>query len=460
MSKHPVSAVLMDEDVPYDVVKAVSMPDDVVQGALMALRTSSKALRVVRLSAMHPLQLQAALEILRCLPSLKELSFVDAASGVTVPRVVSRRLHTLSIVSPRTRTMKSLFQARCAPKKLQLLRLEMVDGQKNELNVLWPRLTRQCRSADVTLVEIGEKTYDPPGDWAEQWDPPFTNEQCEQMRIRRRFGPGDFEVSRTVCMRAPAEENLEEGRFGAATTLVSDWIAEYILRIDDDGPNHREADGGALVELHCQDSDEAESDEEESDEEGSDDRWIPESKRWDCEYWSESSSAHDMLYRNNGTVAKDFVDEVVGSNGIDTLLLTTTAAPYCSATTSLTGALAVSRIAVAARKVRVLAISAAAFSVLKEVRLPKDVIEQVGVVDMYVTRAFVKALPGALRTLASCKAVRSVWVAAGIPLRGNHEGREKELRRAERACRRAEAVGLCATGVRGAIERWLIETTC
>ncbi|KAI0560988.1 hypothetical protein FGB62_95g063 [Gracilaria domingensis] len=427
------TTVQMEDEVPYDVVASIHMPTDVVHGALAALRTGGASLRTVQLSTLTQSQLQAAMQFLRHSPLLTELCFVDAQDGVDVPKEVALRLQTLSIVRPQERTLYSLCKGRCAPRNLKLLNFNDRHCPADVLDDMWRRLTRKCTSIDITQADCR----------LDAWTPPLTNVQRHEMRIKERRGEAQFEVQHTYCLRA---EGLEDGRFVASTTSVSQWIATSYINDNNDG--------GAMVVLHCEceDDDELEDEEAESVDDD-DDQEVDDGFRWMCGSLNEISSAHDILQRNGGTMAQDFVQEVVGANGIGTLLVTTAPPGSCSSATAWVAGLSAIKLAKEAGKVRVLVVSSSVFPVLRDVYLPKC-IERVGVVDYYATGAFLRSVPATLNTLSRQTDVQSVWMA-DIPLREKGKHGKMDLKLAVSACRHAEADGICAAGMRGQIERWM-----
>ncbi|KAI0558327.1 serine/arginine-rich splicing factor SR45 [Gracilaria domingensis] len=207
------------------------------------------------------------------------------------------------------------------------------------------------------------------------------------------------------------------------------------------------------------------------------------------------TSTTKAIVAGGAALVKRFVDERVVGRRIDTLVVSVE--PLCDARDAQNAARAAARVASAVDEIGVLAVSAAVFVALKDVWLPKGV-RSVGIVDEFVTMAFVRAIPATLAALTKSATEggtrRAVWAhcalvpndeadawtwgsrmlndkadaARGRPLleRGEAAVRAAEvkelcasrgralLRRAEAACRAAEVKGLCALGVRGAIERW------
>ncbi|KAI0558329.1 ATP binding protein [Gracilaria domingensis] len=156
----------LNDGVPHNVV--ATMPDDVIQGAMLTLRGSKRgaacrAMRVVRLNAMERGQLQAALNRLRKCFALRVLCFVDVEGGVTLPGELARRVKVLSITSPSPHTLKALRDARCAPRMLRLCCVD--DASAFELHDVWEALTRESRTMDVTWSGGLVPRYEYDGIW-------------------------------------------------------------------------------------------------------------------------------------------------------------------------------------------------------------------------------------------------------------------------------------------------------
>ena len=126
----PMTHVQLGEYVLGDVLTTI--PDDVVQGVLLMLRTGRTTLnklRSVGMSAMGRNEFQAALELMRACSGLQELRIVDGEGGVAVPKEVVNLLDTLSILRPHTYTLEKLHQTACSPKAQYLVRLRAYAAQ-------------------------------------------------------------------------------------------------------------------------------------------------------------------------------------------------------------------------------------------------------------------------------------------------------------------------------------------
>eukprot|EP00178_Gracilaria_changii_P005740 TRINITY_DN195_c0_g3_i1.p1 TRINITY_DN195_c0_g3~~TRINITY_DN195_c0_g3_i1.p1 ORF type:complete len:531 (-),score=67.66 TRINITY_DN195_c0_g3_i1:703-2295(-) len=457
-----VTELHMQMRFPYDIVESITLPADVMKGTFMALLGSTDFLRVVEFGAMPRRDLQRALRCLRFSQQLEELRFVDVGRGVCVPTEVAVRLETLCIVSPRAYTLHVLCDMLCAPTQLELLN---VDFQKCSMQVfdrVWRQLTHRCISVDVTHAST-KRDLSLALNWdSHGWRPPLTHVQRQSMHVRQRFSSLTYGIKESFCMRA---EGAEAGRFDDGETSVSDWIGTYIitrLRGRDmpiaEGLNR--GDRSAFVELNSECADDKGPSIEQMDEDvdvsslGSSDL---ERERWSCGSWHETSSAHDIYQRKNGMLGREFVQDVVGVNGIGALLVTSEPLSSCSAASAWIGALAAKQMAMEAGKVRVLAVSAPVFCIFRDVLLPEGV-ESVGILDAFATEELVKAIPATLKALARLKTVRSVWIDK-LDLLHHGSCDVQMLRRALRACRHAEAAGLCVVGLRGRVEHWLMERT-
>ncbi|KAI0558320.1 hypothetical protein FGB62_218g08 [Gracilaria domingensis] len=225
MHSFRITHIQLDEGVPRDVVTI--MPDDVIQGVLLALRSSGglacESLRVVRLTPMTCTQLQAALNRLHGCSALTELCFVDEGKGVRMSKGLARRLKTLSITSPRVSTLKALREARCAPKILQLCGVG--DEAVFELHKVWRELTRKSTSVGVTWSGSLVPRYECYGGRYL----PFSDAQL-QMAIEstRRLVPlGPMYAS---SVRALNDERTIETALGWKTVLVSDWLKQQYIQ--------------------------------------------------------------------------------------------------------------------------------------------------------------------------------------------------------------------------------------
>ncbi|KAI0566389.1 hypothetical protein FGB62_9g47 [Gracilaria domingensis] len=221
MSALRTTSVVVVEGVPHDVVTA--MPIDVMNGTLMTLLIDGmamKTLRVLRLSAMGRSYLQLGLKLLLACSSLTELWFVDVPGGVTVPAEVARRVQVLSIVRLHKLTLKSLYEAKCAPKRLRLscvgrqTEIELYDG--------WRGLTRESTRVDVT--------------WTFDWTEPVNEvsplaylalsfEQLSLMRVRTWRCSAPLGPPYASSMRA-----IEEDASGWKTVRISKWLQEAVSR--------------------------------------------------------------------------------------------------------------------------------------------------------------------------------------------------------------------------------------
>eukprot|EP00737_Agarophyton_chilense_P002930 gb/GEZJ01003378.1/.p1 GENE.gb/GEZJ01003378.1/~~gb/GEZJ01003378.1/.p1 ORF type:complete len:496 (-),score=62.77 gb/GEZJ01003378.1/:3569-5056(-) len=412
--------MVLDDNVPHGVM--TTMTDDVMQGVLLALRVGGAGLCALRLGAMQCSQLDAALEQLARHSSLTELSFLDSQAGAMLPEELVRRLKSVSIVSPNQRTLLRLRDAGCEPKTLQLFRVD--DDATNAVYAVWEPLMRACSSADVTWMGSAIRGYDQ----LEQYFP-LSDVQRERMRFWSRGYGMPFGERQALSMRELGRDLDSEATFGTRTAWVTEWL--------------RTTNFNAV--------------------------WMPQVPQWvgpvreggALSVVIDSTSAAKALLCADGVLLLRLVDELVFGHGGDGRIdmLRVTVPPICSKLDARAVAQVAARVAAAVNEVRVLATSAVVFAELKDVLLPNN-LRSVGVVDSFVTSAFVRALPAALAALTkTAGAERSVWVQT-MKLRdvGDVQRRDTLLRRAEAACRRAEAAGLCAIGVRGAIERWLRET--
>eukprot|EP00178_Gracilaria_changii_P024777 TRINITY_DN74_c0_g1_i1.p1 TRINITY_DN74_c0_g1~~TRINITY_DN74_c0_g1_i1.p1 ORF type:complete len:493 (-),score=102.69 TRINITY_DN74_c0_g1_i1:1951-3429(-) len=399
--------VVLDSQVPHAVTTA--MADDVMHGLLLAVRVGGAGLRALKLGAMQCFQLDALLEQLaRHQPSsLTELSFFDSHEGTTLPKQVASALKCVRIVSPHQRTLLQLRDANCAPNRLQLFRVE--DDALSTVFSVWEALMRECSSADVTFMG---------GCYQVELYLPFTAIQRQRMNFWSWKEPYrmPFGEHRALSMRESGREHDGESIFGATLVRVAGWLRGMHARA-------LNAMGSLTVVI-------------------------------------EGASAAKALVANDGARWNRLMEQLAlehRGSGIDMLLMTVQ--PICERADARTVAQLAARIAAAAHGVRMFATSAVVFAELKDVQLPAN-LKSVGVVDSSVTSAFVRSLPAVLASLRkTARGERSVWVqSARLRDAGDTQRRVTQLLRAQDACRRAEAAGLCTVRVRGAIERWLRET--
>ncbi|KAI0560834.1 hypothetical protein FGB62_99g019 [Gracilaria domingensis] len=417
--------MLLENNALGDVVS--TMPDDVVQGALLTLRshqTSLSTLRTVRLGVLQRDQLQAVLTLLQRCCALKELWFVDVPGGVTVPKEVARRLDSLSIVLPHQHTMSTLDDAAFLPRRLQMLRVSGDAAQM--LYRMWTQWMRACTRADVVWAgEGGSKRF--PYAWHLPPEDIF--------RVPMQIGHSERLFDARCMLHLIHESTTEMERddsFFRKTTLIRDWL-KYALKspygLLPMTPMRR---GRILrpvltVVLDC-------------------------------------VSTANTLMSDGGKWISLFATNVVCyeyQGRIDTLLVALS--PHCSAKDARAAATAAALVAAAVKEVRVLATSATVFGALKHVSLPRQV-RSVAVLDQYVTNAFLSAVPTTMAALSKSAVdigLHSVWME-NMTLRDHRDDdnarqREALLRNAEAACRRAETCGLCAAGMRGVFERWIRE---
>ncbi|KAI0564270.1 hypothetical protein FGB62_28g210 [Gracilaria domingensis] len=217
--------VVMEEYALQDVLTA--MPEDVVQGALLTLRWLNEEKRVspiirkVRLGAMARNELQTVLERLRCCVALEELWFVDAIGGVRMPSEVVRRVQVLSILSPRSRTLRGLREAGCSPKKLQLFCVD--DDSAVQLYGVWGDLTRRSETVDVTWSSSLVARYEKCDIQFEGWYLPIDDGQYMNMQIDSdcrytAFGP------QQAFRMYPWTEDGEGRRYGWNPVRLNDWL--------------------------------------------------------------------------------------------------------------------------------------------------------------------------------------------------------------------------------------------
>ncbi|KAI0558312.1 hypothetical protein FGB62_218g010 [Gracilaria domingensis] len=409
----------------------VAMPDDVTQGALFALRISyqhsfCRALRVVRLGAMERHQLQTVFKRLHRCSKWLEIGFVDAEGGVKLPNELKRRISRLSITSPRWYTIRALREAFYGPKILQMCCVD--DDAVFELANAWETLTRIAGIIDVTWtcgLTPGHK-YDG------MFHLPVSSAQLTSMEIdsRRRtvpLGPqyassfrsrNYWDPINVVGWKAVRMKHWLRGRRCRSSYLIQKFELELDML---------EEEGMLTVVV-------------------------------------ESLTQAKELLLDDGALMKEFAQEVVvgGDRPIDRLQVLVPSVCDSERLTAITAAWLAVEVA-AASDVRELVVSSLVFNELADVPLPATV-RSVGVVDHFTTSTFLHALPASLERMATdaaaSKVRRSVWMQSmRLCDGGDAIGMEVLLKRGDTACRRAETKGLCATGVRGVIEQWLLKRT-
>ncbi|KAI0558328.1 hypothetical protein FGB62_218g06 [Gracilaria domingensis] len=442
------TSMLLDEGVLRNVVSRV--PNDVVQGTLLSLRSKRggsqcAALRVVRLSAMAPVELQAALNRLSGCSSLRELCFVDAGGGVRLPDDVARLITTLSITSPRACTLKALHKARCAPKILRLCCVS--DDVVFTLQDVWVELTHKSVAIDVTwsgsLVPSYE--YDKVCFLPERRNVDLERVQLDSQHRRVPLGP-----QYSTSFRYTDDDGAIEGPLGWKPVEMCQWCDSSSereqLRLD-----MTEEEGLLTVVLaHRLIAEDLR--------ENDDDLMKMFVRDMVMEFpikrrkWNREDEEQNILYSH---------DVVGGGCGrVDKLQIIVPL--YCRHMELLAAeAAALLAAKVAAAGVHELVVSTVVFMELVDVVLP-GTLRSIGIVDVFTDTTFLDALPAMLEKLVNGSAAsgvrRSVWMEC-MRLRddGGALRTEAVLKRAEEACRRAEMKGLCAAGVRGVIEHWMRE---
>ncbi|KAI0562741.1 hypothetical protein FGB62_54g127 [Gracilaria domingensis] len=393
-----------------------TMPEDVVQGALLALRCLTKdeivlsIVRMVRLSAMSHTKLQTALKRLSCCSGLEELHFVDAKDGVKLPKAVACQVQVLSILSPRALTLKNLVQVGCAPKKLQLYCVDYDTALA--LHGAWKGWTHRCKNVDITWSGSLLPKYEHIDAWYESIDCDCCyylvgdddDEHVEDVRYESEHRY--WSLGSQFAMRLMPKSDVEEieGHYGWKPVFLRDWLRNQQTHQEEQPIVDRLAEEGCLTVVVSPEED----------------------------------------YILGAALLKQFVRDILFRDEQRVQRLHV-AVPLEEETQPVAANVAARLVHEAASAgVQELIVSSLVFMELADKPLPATV-TSIGVVDDFVPREFVYQLPMTLAMLAADP--RIVWMQ-NFPLREDGSDWEKKewLETVEDSCRNAERRGVLAMG--------------